>query len=178
MGFTLPPQRSLLVSRLFSAIPIPCLKILFFNHSNFIFVLLNFLKGTYILKTNYSLRQLAMYINFNIHCSVYIPYHVNCNFTEIIHARPCMFVSCNIMTVIIILIWWTIKKAEKSWSFNLKLVNIQTHEICRGCWVLALLFSLYACILHSNVIIRIVITIVIREVWESWYVKIFTITQA
>ena len=34
LGFTLPPQRSLLVSRLFSAIPIPCLKILFFNHSS------------------------------------------------------------------------------------------------------------------------------------------------
>jgi len=33
--FTLPPQRSLLVSWLFSAIPIPCLKILFFHHSSY-----------------------------------------------------------------------------------------------------------------------------------------------
>ena len=31
LGFTLPPQQSLLVSKLFSAIPIPCLKILFFT---------------------------------------------------------------------------------------------------------------------------------------------------
>jgi len=30
LWFTLPPQRSLLISWLFSAIPIPCLKILFF----------------------------------------------------------------------------------------------------------------------------------------------------
>jgi len=36
LWFTLPPQRSLLVSWFFSAIPIPCLKILFFYHSFYI----------------------------------------------------------------------------------------------------------------------------------------------